>query len=120
LFAQLRLLMMDKTYSTPTHKDFYVDCIAHAVYYKFDRMHDESWYRVTSDKPLGWFLDNTQKITSSQLIVKAHQLRNEDERWNAGTHLEVNVELREGQTTYLILIEIDKQFLNYFKATYSL
>jgi len=101
---------MDIAYNTSTQRDFYQECINLAVYIKFDRMHDESWHRITSDKPLSWFLDNVDKITSSQLIVRKHQLRNEDERWNADNHLEVNVELREGNTTYLLIIEIDAKY----------
>lgn len=111
---------MDKVYSTPTNKDFYLDCIGHAVYIKFDRMHDDSWCRITSDKPLQWFIENTHKITSSQLTVRTHQLRNEDERWNADSHLELNVELRDSQTTYLVMMETDHSFLTYFQDQYAL
>lgn len=110
----------NSTYITPTDKDFYRDCIKHCVYIKFDRMHDESWRRVTSDKPLSWFLDNEVKITDSKLQLAYHQLRNEDERWSADNHLEVNVEIRCEQTTYLLAIEIDSKFLDYFLSNYSL
>lgn len=117
---QINTISMDKFYSTPTNEEFYKDCIRQAVYIQFDRMHDASWYRITSDQPLEWFLLNTAKVTSSQLIVRSHQLRNEDERWNADTHLEINVELREKSTTYLLTIEMDQAKLDHFLSHYEL
>lgn len=105
---------MDIIYTTPTNRDFYILCLMRAVYIKFDRMNDDSWCRITSDKPLEWFLDNTDKITSSQFILRNHQLRNEDERWNKDNHIEINVELRENRQTYLLSIEIDSSFINFF------
>ncbi|MDL2241568.1 hypothetical protein LJB91_01505 [Bacteroidales bacterium OttesenSCG-928-L03] len=112
--------MNNNIYNTPFSDEFFRDCAAHAVYIKLDRMHDESWQRITSDKPLDWFFGNVNKVTSSQLALVKHQFRNEDERWTADSHLELNVELRESRYTYLLTMEMNTDFLAYFSDKYNL
>jgi hypothetical protein len=54
------------------------------------------------------------------LIVKKHLLENEEERWMAGGHLEINAELRENNTTYLLSIEVGIDQLEEIVRKYQL
>jgi hypothetical protein len=110
----------DIVYLTPITKEFYSDCIRLSVFLKLDRMPDNSWYRMMSDKPLSWVFENINKITSSRLSVRKHQLKKDDERWTNDSHIELNVEARENNITYLLTIEIDSSHLNYLTETYCL
>ncbi|MCL1938432.1 MAG: hypothetical protein FWF52_08575 [Candidatus Azobacteroides sp.] len=105
---------------TPNTKDFYWDCVQHAVNFKIDRMGDHSWCRVRSDHPLEWILDHLDKVTRHSLIIRNHVLDEQNETWENNRHLEVNLELRENQSTYLFSVEIDFQYLNYFVEKYDL
>lgn len=110
----------DITYSTPVSEAFYKDCIGHSVSIKFDKMPDNSWCRVVSDKALDWALQNTNKIISSFFILKKHTLKDEDIRWGTDKHIEVNIEFRDENSTYILSIEISIRHLEYFIGSYTL
>ena len=94
--------------------EFIQDCITHAVSLRFDRMPDNSWQRLVSDKPIRWISDNIQKIISSSLEVKEHNLKDEIVRWDNTKHIEVSIELRDNNSTYLFSAEIAFEYLDYF------
>jgi hypothetical protein len=110
----------DIYYNTPDTKEFYLDCILHSVYFNLDRMADNSWRRISSDQPLEWIFDHTDKITTRFLIVRNHTLDDQKERWENDKHLELNFELRGNKSTYIFSAEIDFKYLNYFLEKYKL
>jgi hypothetical protein len=83
-------------------------------------MPDDSWFRFSSDRPLEWILDNTDKITTHFFIIRRHTLEEQNERWGKDKHLEVNFELRGDKSTYIFSAEIDFQYLEYFVEKYKL
>jgi hypothetical protein len=111
---------MDISYSTVNTREFYQDCISHAVYFNLDRMPDNSWRRLSSDQPLEWVLNNLDKMTSHSLIVRRHTLEDENEEWVNDRHLEVNFELRCDQSTYIFSAEMEFRYLDYFVGKYGL
>jgi hypothetical protein len=99
---------------------FYRDCISHAVTFTLDRMPDNSWRRLSSDRPLEWVLDHLDAVTTHFLIVRRHILDEQNERWGNDKPLEVNVELRSDQSTYILSVEMDYCYLEYFVGQYGL
>jgi len=110
----------DLYHLTPNTEDFYRDCIRHSVFFKIDRMGDNSWCRVRSDHPLEWVLNHLAQVASHSFIIRQHVLEEQNESWGNNRHLEVNFELRENQSTYLFSVEMDFQYLNYFVEKYGL
>lgn len=100
------------------NKDFLIDCFNHSVHIKFDRMPDNVWYRQTSDKPLEWALENTNKVISTSFKIIIHNLKDEIEKWKNEKHIEVNLELRDEGTTYILSVEIPIEYEIYFRKTY--
>ena len=107
-------------YITPKTKEFIEDMLLHSVCFKIDRMHDNSWRRINSNLPLEWIYNNINKITLSTLNVVTHSYEDMNEKWNAPKHLELSIELREVTTTYILSMEINFQYLDYFVEKYSL
>lgn len=100
--------------------DFLIDCIKHSVTLKFDRMPDNLWNRLASDKPLSWISENLDKIISATFSIKKHDLKDEIEKWDNIKHIQVGLELRDQNTTYILTIDIPADYLDYFLAAYSL
>ena len=110
----------DIYYQTINTQEFYRDCIFHAVAFTLDRMPDNSWRRLSSDRPLKWILDHLGAITTRFLIVRRHTLDDQNERWGTDKHLEVNFELRFDQSTYIFSAEMDYCYLEYFVEHYGI
>ena len=110
----------DIYYPAVNTQEFYRDCISHAVTFTLDRMPDNSWRRFYSDRPLEWILDHLDAISSCFLIVRQHTLDEQNERWGADKHLEVNFELWFNQSTYIFSAEMDYCYLEYFVEQYGL
>ena len=110
----------DIYYSTVNTQIFYRDCIAHAVAFTLDRMPDNSWRRLSSDRPLEWALDHLDAVITHFLIVRRHTLDEQNIRWENDKHLEVNCELRFEQSTYIFSAEMDYCYLKYFVEQYGL
>jgi hypothetical protein len=110
----------DTHYTTPNTSAFYRDCIDHAVALTFDRMPDHSWRRHTSDHPLSWVFDHLTAVTTHTLVLRRHTMDFQNERWHADRHLELSLELRIAQSTYLLSVEIDHCYLSYFLERYQL
>ena len=110
----------DIYYPTINTREFYLDCISHAVAFSLDRMPDNSWRRLSSDQPLEWVLDHLDAVTTHSLIVRRHTLDEENEHWGNDKHIEVNFELRYEQSTYIFSVEMDYGFLGYFIEQYGL
>ena len=110
----------DIYYPTANTPAFYRDCISHAVAFTFDRMPDNSWRRHSSDHPLEWVLNHLDTVTAHFLIVRRHTLDEQNERWGNDKHLEVNVELRFEQSTYIFSAELDDCYLEYLIEKYGL
>ena len=110
----------DIYYPTVNTQAFYRDCISHAVAFSLDRMPDNSWRRLSSDRPLEWFLNHLDAVTAHFLIVRRHTLEEQNEEWGSDKHLEVNVELRYEQSTYIFSVEMDCGYLEYFVEQYGL
>ena len=104
----------EKTFHPTVTPEFIRDCLTYSVSLRFDRMPDNSWQRLVSDKPLSWISDNIQKIISSTLEIKEHTLKDETIRWNNVKHIEVSIELRDDNSTYLFSAEIALEYLDYF------
>ena len=111
---------IDIYYPTVNTPAFYRDCISHAVAFTLDRMPDNSWRRLSSDRPLEWILDHLDAVTIHFLIVRRHTLDEQNERWGSDKHLEVNFELRFEQSTYIFSVEMDYCYLEYFVEEYEL
>jgi hypothetical protein len=110
----------DIYYPTVNTRAFYEDCISQAVAFTLDRMPDDSWRRLSSDQPLEWILDHLDAVITHFLIVRQHTLDEQNERWENDKHLEVNIELRLEQSTYILLVEMDYCYLEYFIEKYGL
>ena len=104
----------DIYYPTVNTREFYRDCISHAVAFTLDRMPDNSWRRLSSDQPLEWALNHLDAVTTHSLIVRRHTLDEENDHWSNDRHLEVNFELRFDLSTYIFSAEIDYCYLDYF------
>jgi hypothetical protein len=113
-------LYNDIFYRIPNASLFYRDCIAHAVSFTIDRMPDHSWRRLSSDQPLEWVLNHLDAVTTHFLILRRHMLDEQNERWGNPQHLELNLELRIGQSTYIFAAEMDVRYLEYFVERYEL
>ena len=111
---------IDAYYPAINTQSFYKDCISHAVAFTLDRMPDNSWRRLSSDHPLEWIFDHLDAVTTHFLIVRRHTLDEQNERWGADKHLEVNFELRFNQSTYIFSAEMDHCYLEYFIEQYGL
>ena len=97
---------------------FIQDSITYSVFARFDRMPDNSWQRMVSDKPLSWIAEHTEKVIAASLEIKTHSLKDEILRWDSTKHIEISIELRENKSTYLFSSEIALEHLNYFLSTY--
>ena len=112
--------MEDIYLHTDDTEDFIRDCIDHSVSFTFDQMHDSSWRRTASDKPLKWMFENLDKVMQRSLIVRHHALKEQNEHWGNEKHLELNIEIRGESTTYIFTAEINYCYLEYFITTYGL
>ena len=110
----------DSYYPTANTPAFYRDCIFHAVAFTLDRMPDNSWRRLSSDRPLEWVLNHLDAVTTHFLIVRRHTLDEQNERWGSDKHLEVNFELRFEQSTYIFSAEMEDCYLEYLVEEYGL
>ena len=111
---------IDSYYPAVNTQAFYRDCISHAVAFSLDRMPDNSWRRLSSDRPLEWVLNHLDAVTAHFLIVRRHTLEEQNERWGNDRHLEVNFELRYDQSTYIFSVEMDYGYLGYFVEQYGI
>ena len=119
-FSLQRIVMnpSEKIFYPSVTPEYLRDCILHSAAIRFDRMPDNSWQRLVSDKPLAWLSDHIPQVISSSLEIKEHALSDEIFRWNNTKHIEIFIELREKKSTYLFTAEIAYEHLNYFLATY--
>lgn len=105
---------VQKQYFPKVSHQFIQDCLLYSVSVRFDRMPDNSWQRMTSDKPISWIFDNLDKVISSVLEIKEHILKDEIIRWDNIKHIEVSIEVRANNTTYLFSAEIPIHFQDHF------
>lgn len=112
--------MNNNSYLIPLSEKNILDIINHSVYFSFDKMQDDSWRRQTSEYPLEWIWQNLDKVTMSLLSVKYHHLNELDEKWRDKKHLELIIELRKDQSTYILTCEINFRYLDYFIKEYNL
>ncbi|MDR1763614.1 MAG: hypothetical protein LBR64_06650 [Dysgonamonadaceae bacterium] len=105
---------------TPNTSEFYRECLAEAVSFRFDRMPDNSWRRFVSDITPEEAFARLDQITSHTLRVCEHSFDEENERWGAQRHLEMSFELREGDSTYIFSAEINIRRLDCLTAKYLL
>ena len=113
----LKTLIMnpnDKIYYPEVTPEYIHDCIFYSVSVRFDRMPDNSWQRLVSDKPLFWIPDNIAKVISSTLETKEPTLNGELLRWSNEKYIEISIELREKHSTYLFSAEIALEYLDHF------
>jgi hypothetical protein len=110
----------DSYYQVPNTGAFYWDCVGRAVAFSLDRMPDQSWRRLSSDRPLGWVLEHLEAATRHVLTVRRHVLEDQKERWGCDKHLEVSVELRIGQSTYIFSVEMEYCHLGDLVERYGL
>jgi hypothetical protein len=110
----------DSYYQIPNEGEFYWDCIAHAVSFSLDRMPDNSWRRLSSDRPLEWVLSHLEAVATHVLIVRRHALEEQNERWGCDKHLEVSLELRMEQSTYIFSAEMEYRYLEDLVDKYGL
>jgi hypothetical protein len=119
----MQLIMTeDVYYVSDKSQEFYKESLAYSVSFQFDKMADDSWRRVSSDRPLSWMLEHLHLITTHFLIVRKHSLEEQNERWGNDRHIEVNCELRDEPTnaTYIFSAELEVRYLEYLLEKYGL
>ncbi|MDR3061321.1 MAG: hypothetical protein LBU57_04300 [Dysgonamonadaceae bacterium] len=111
----------DNIYNVPESAEFFHDCLQHSVCSRIDMIADDSWRRVLSDKTVQWMFDNFDQARQLVFSQKNHVMTSENERWRGKiTHLEAGFTIRTNNTDYIFQIELDNDFLEYFRKKYGL